>query len=141
MSEFGSYLRELRRQVGLTQEALAERLGVTNQYVSDVERGKSTPSYGYLRKLAAETGASVADLLRRGNLLDDRTVALEQEIAALVQQVPEFADIFEYARDHPENIPEVLRFARYLQSGAPEEAKESRAAPNPRRRPATADSA
>jgi transcriptional regulator with XRE-family HTH domain len=137
MSEFGSYLRDLRRQAELTQEALAERLGVTNQYVSDVERGKGRPSYNYLKSLAEVTGANLIDLLRRANLLDDRTVALEQEIAALVEQVPEFAGIFEFAREHPEKLPEVLRYARYLVSGAPEE--DPRAARKPRRRTAAAD--
>ena len=39
--EFGKRLCELRRRQGLSQEALAERLGVTRQAVSKWETGVS----------------------------------------------------------------------------------------------------
>jgi len=37
--EFGRHLREARRRAGLSQDALAARLGMTQGYVSRVERG------------------------------------------------------------------------------------------------------
>ena len=38
---FGSFLAQLRREKGLTQQSLGERLGVTNKTVSRWETGVS----------------------------------------------------------------------------------------------------
>lgn len=39
-SVLGAQLRELRRSRGLTQEGLAEELGVTPRYLAGIERGE-----------------------------------------------------------------------------------------------------
>lgn len=49
--EFGGRLRAFRAARGLTQLELGERLGVTMQYVGQLERGVSTPSFKLLRKI------------------------------------------------------------------------------------------
>ena len=41
--EFGERIREARNAKGLSITALAEHLGVTKVYVSDVERGRRAP--------------------------------------------------------------------------------------------------
>lgn len=51
--DFGSKLKELRTQNGLTQKQLADQLGVTKSVVSFYERQERTPSPDILRKLAA----------------------------------------------------------------------------------------
>lgn len=38
--DLGRFLRELRLERGWTQSELAEELGVTRQYVSEIENGK-----------------------------------------------------------------------------------------------------
>lgn len=38
-AEFGYLLRSARREAGLTQEALAERAGISARAISDLERG------------------------------------------------------------------------------------------------------
>ena len=50
--EFGIRLCELRRRQGLSQEALAERLGVTRQAVSKWETGESLPDIDRLIALS-----------------------------------------------------------------------------------------
>lgn len=52
MNNFGDKIFELRREKGLTQDALAEMLGVTAQAVSKWERGESMPETAMLPKLA-----------------------------------------------------------------------------------------
>ena len=52
MNNFGDKIFELRREKGLTQDALAELLGVTAQAVSKWERGESMPETAMLPKLA-----------------------------------------------------------------------------------------
>lgn len=52
-----------RKRAGLSQEALAERLGVSRQAVSKWETGEALPETGKLAALAAELGVSVDWLL------------------------------------------------------------------------------
>jgi predicted ATPase/transcriptional regulator with XRE-family HTH domain len=57
MMQFGAHLRELRRAVGLTQEELAERAGLTANGVSALERGVRTRPYPHtVRSLADALG-------------------------------------------------------------------------------------
>ena len=51
--DFGSKLKELRAQNGLTQKQLADQLGITKSVVSFYERQERTPSPEVLRKMAA----------------------------------------------------------------------------------------
>lgn len=39
-ADLGRFLRDLRIQRGLTQAELAHELGVTRQYIAEIERGK-----------------------------------------------------------------------------------------------------
>ena len=53
MMNFGDKLRQLRRERGISQEKLSEKMGyATNSYVSDAERGKFIPQPDKLAKWA-----------------------------------------------------------------------------------------
>lgn len=56
-------LRELRKQAGFTQAAVAEQLKVTQAAVSDWESGKTWPSTEKLRPLAQMLKTTVDELL------------------------------------------------------------------------------
>lgn len=60
---FGSIVSALRKQKGMTQLDLAQKMGVTDKAVSKWERDLSFPDVGTLPKLAVELGTSVDDLL------------------------------------------------------------------------------
>jgi len=49
---FGRRLRQLRRQKDLTQEQLAEAVGISVEFLSNIERGINAPSFETLEKLA-----------------------------------------------------------------------------------------
>jgi transcriptional regulator with XRE-family HTH domain len=55
-------VRAVRRQRGLTLQALAEQTGLTRSYLSKIERGQSTPSIAAAIKIAAALDADVAQL-------------------------------------------------------------------------------
>jgi molybdate-binding protein/DNA-binding XRE family transcriptional regulator len=57
-------VREAREQAGLTQQALADRVGLTRQALSAVESGRSVPSTGVALRLARALGSRVEDLFR-----------------------------------------------------------------------------
>ena len=61
--EVGPRLRHLRKAAGLTQEALANALGVSYQQVQKYEKGTSRMSGGRLRQAASLLGVSLQDLL------------------------------------------------------------------------------
>jgi transcriptional regulator with XRE-family HTH domain len=57
-------IKTLRQAKGLSQRALAARVGVTAAYITMLERGKKTnPSLPTLRKLAKALGVPVTELL------------------------------------------------------------------------------
>lgn len=62
-AKIGKHLAALRRGAGMTQEALAERIGVTNKTVSRWETGRYLPDIEALALLAKEFGTSVDALL------------------------------------------------------------------------------
>lgn len=53
MNRFGEHIRSLRRARGLTQEAVAERSGLSVDTVRRLEAGTFSPSLDTLRKLCA----------------------------------------------------------------------------------------
>jgi len=55
-------LAEARRRAGLSQQKLAEPLGVTRQAVSEWERGFSTPNIHQARKIAAVLGIDLNEI-------------------------------------------------------------------------------
>ena len=62
--KFAEFLRERRRELGLTQEQLAEKLFVSTAAVSKWERGKSLPDIAKIEDLAAALEVSVLEVLR-----------------------------------------------------------------------------
>lgn len=62
--KFGLRLREIRTSRGLTQEELAYRANMSVPYLSDIERGKSSPSLAMLVDLAEALEMHPSDLLK-----------------------------------------------------------------------------
>ncbi len=61
--EYGNYLYSLRKEVGLSQEALAKKLGITNKAVSKWENGDAKPALVQLVKLADIFGVDLQQLV------------------------------------------------------------------------------
>lgn len=51
----------------MTQEELAERSGFSQQYLSDLERGRRNPTVVTLYELAQALGSTPVELLQPGN--------------------------------------------------------------------------
>ena len=60
----GGLIRTLRRRKGLTQLALAERLGVSDKAVSKWERGRGAPDIALFPSLSEALGVDTKALLR-----------------------------------------------------------------------------
>lgn len=59
----GRNAARIRKERGLTQEQLAERSGLSQQYLSGLERGRRNPTIVTLYEIAAALGVSHVDLV------------------------------------------------------------------------------
>jgi putative transcriptional regulator len=66
-----NHVRFYRRQAdGMTQEELADRVGVTRQTIISIEAGKYNPSVGLALRLAGAFGVRVEELFELGRAGD-----------------------------------------------------------------------
>jgi transcriptional regulator with XRE-family HTH domain len=66
----GAELRRLRVERGLTQEGVAERVGMHRTYLNQIEAGSRNVSLGVLARLSAVLGASLSSVVGVGDGLD-----------------------------------------------------------------------
>jgi transcriptional regulator with XRE-family HTH domain len=60
-------MKQLRATRDMSQEALAEKSGRSIEAISNIERGKASPTLETLQQLAAALGVKVVDLLSEQN--------------------------------------------------------------------------
>lgn len=58
----GKAIRQLRKERGMTQEALAQEAGVTVGHMSMIERGHSNPTWATVTAIAIGLGTSVSEI-------------------------------------------------------------------------------
>ena len=69
--KIGKFIATLRRQSGLTQEKLGEKIGVTNKTISRWENGNYMPDIEMLQLLAKEFNVSINELLAGQKMSDE----------------------------------------------------------------------
>ena len=72
VTSLGQYIREQRDQAQLSLRQLAAQSGVSNPYLSQVERGLRRPSAEILGRLASALRISAETLYVRAGILEDR---------------------------------------------------------------------
>lgn len=70
--KIGSFIKDIRKEKGLTQEQLAEKLGVSQKSVSRWETGKTMPDYALLPDICEILEINVAELLSAERIAGDR---------------------------------------------------------------------
>jgi transcriptional regulator with XRE-family HTH domain len=137
--DLGSYLREQRMMAQLSLRQLSERAGISNPYLSQIERGLKKPSAEILQQIARGLQVSAESLYVRAGILeeaehggtptvltaiaqDPRLTARQREV--LVEVYRSFVDTAAPTQPHPPT-------ARPADRAAP-----GRKAPAPRRTPA-----
>lgn len=83
MMTLGEHIAKLRREAGLSQEGLAEQMGVSRQAVSKWEKGLSYPDTENLLALAALFGVSADHLAGLRREEEQSRAEMEEETAAL----------------------------------------------------------
>lgn len=82
-SRIGVGVREIRTQLGLSQEALADTIGRSVDTVSLIERGKISPTLDTLDALSRGLGISLGALVSLGSEGSGDEVAMRLEARAL----------------------------------------------------------
>ncbi len=59
---FGAVVRERRQEIGVSQEAFADKVGIHRTYMSSIERGKVQVSIGIAYRLAQGLGTPLSKL-------------------------------------------------------------------------------
>lgn len=108
----GRKIAEARKRAGLSQEELAEKIGVTAQAVSKWENGRNMPDLDNLFLLADATGTSYrlilgdpeavdpAELDIRERLFRETNMYTRLKTTALVENLTETYRALQYMRDH-----------------------------------------
>ena len=63
---FGTFLSQLRKERGISQEDLARRCGVSRQTINAIENNKYDPTLSLAFRLARELGVTVDGLFTPG---------------------------------------------------------------------------
>lgn len=92
----GAFLKELRKENGMTQEQLGERVGVSNKTVSRWETGNYMPPVESLSMLSDIYNISINEILA-GERVDDKefTEIAEKNITATLKELEKENQRFE----------------------------------------------
>ncbi|GAA1015300.1 hypothetical protein STXM2123_3902 [Streptomyces sp. F-3] len=88
VGNLGEYLREQRRNAQLSLRQLAEAAGVSNPYLSQIERGLRKPSAEVLQQVAKALRISAETLYVRAGILDAERDRSEAETRAVILADP-----------------------------------------------------
>ena len=81
----GAIIARRRKELGLTQEQLAERVDVSTSSIGQIERGEKKPSAETVAALGDSLGVTADYLLRgRRNRCDQQSCALYEDMKALL---------------------------------------------------------
>jgi transcriptional regulator with XRE-family HTH domain len=72
MATIGDYIRQQREQAKISLRQLAEAAGVSNPYLSQIERGLRKPSADILQQIAKGLRISAEALYVQAGILEDR---------------------------------------------------------------------
>jgi transcriptional regulator with XRE-family HTH domain len=124
VGDLGGYLKEQRETARLSLRQLASAAGVSNPYLSQIERGLRKPSAEVLQQIAKGLQISAEALFQRAGLLEDAggvevEVALQSDVHLTARQKRVLLDI--YATFRAENARAIVESGGGSESGAESE--------------------
>ena len=75
----GSYIARKRKEQNLTQEQLAEKIGVSNKTISKWENGKCMPDYSIIEQLCKELSVTLSELMDGEDAAEDSVRVYDDE--------------------------------------------------------------
>ena len=87
--ELGEFIREQRRVDHLSLRKLSELAGISNPYLSQIERGLRRPSAEILQQIARALEISAESLYIRAGILEEREAT---DLAAEIRRAPHLSE-------------------------------------------------
>ncbi|MBT8200628.1 MAG: helix-turn-helix transcriptional regulator [Acidimicrobiia bacterium] len=114
LHELGAFIRTQRERSALSVRKLAEQAGISNPYLSQIERGLRRPSADIVKALAGALSISAESLYQRAGWLagdqpDDATVvdSIEADSRLTAGQRRALVEIYEsFVRDNEKETKE-----------------------------------
>lgn len=93
----GNFIATKRREKNLTQEQLAERLGISNKTISKWENGKCMPDYSVIELLCKELDITLAELLD-GEEKEPNSIRVydEEQVKSLLTKIQKMEKNYKY---------------------------------------------
>lgn len=85
----GQRIQSLRGERKITQAQLAEKIGVSTEAVSNIERGVNYPSFDTLIKIADTLDCRLTDLIDRPGKASPKRMKLEADLIAKIKSLPD----------------------------------------------------
>ncbi|MCO5968752.1 MULTISPECIES: helix-turn-helix domain-containing protein [Actinoallomurus] len=104
VGSIGEYIREQRKRAKVSLRQLAEATGVSNPYLSQIERGLRKPSAEILQQIAKGLRISAEALYVQAGILDERETdtdvqaAIRADVTLSERQKQVLLDIYESFR-------------------------------------------
>ena len=92
LPDVGAYIRDQRRKAQLSLRKLAERAGVSNPYLSQIERGLRQPSAKILKGIATALQVSAETIFAQAGILDGDPQDDEVGVLRSIFRDPELTD-------------------------------------------------
>ena len=84
----GSFLRELRKEWGITQEDLAEKLNVSSRTISRWETGSNMPDISLLIEIADFFDVSIPEIING----ERKSEKMNEEVKEVAEKLSDYAD-------------------------------------------------
>lgn len=68
LAHFGLVVREIRLEKSISQEALADLVGLDRSYIGGVERGEHNLALINIKRIADGLGLSISQIMEKANL-------------------------------------------------------------------------
>ncbi|CCH21625.1 helix-turn-helix domain-containing protein [Micromonospora lupini] len=124
LPDVGGFIRDLRRNAKISLRQLAEQAGVSNPYLSQIERGLRKPSAEVLQQLASALRVSTPAMYLRAGLLDDKeghgvlaAIAVDPDLTMAQKQ--SLSQIYETFRRENARLSEAQAAAEGAAAGNP----------------------
>ena len=102
--KIGNFIYDCRKKKKLTQEQLAEKLGVTSKSISRWENGNTMPDYSLLKDLCNELDTNINELLSGEKIKESEYMTKAEEN-------------FIYLKKKVDNTLKLLKFITYTCAG------------------------
>ena len=83
----GARIQKLRKQKGLTQDELSEKVNISSKYLSSIERGKENPTLNTFISIAEELSVDIGDFFTEIQIEDPKIT--KEMILSLVDEADE----------------------------------------------------